>query len=232
MGSILFEVLNAGGIAAALDLIAEKLAYLATIIKLPALAMFVVGAIVAVFVGTLGYKYIKLISTICFAAAGYGIGEALFRTAQTSFGWNLPGFASKIAGVVLLILMTFLAYKKFAYALFGVAGFVGFLITYLLFPNYAIAAAVGVVIAMVAMYFVRYAFVIITSGVAGAFLMAMISAMAPTVKLLQLSGLVGKILAIAAVVIFVSIQLQVTKKESKKFHGPKRVKIRRVFDAW
>ena len=232
MGSIFVEVLNAGGVAPALNLVSEKLSDLATAIKLPALAMFVLGAIVALLVGALGYKYIKLLSTICFAAAGYGIGEALFRTAKTSFAWDVPDFANIIAGVVLLVLMAILAYKKFAYALFGLAAFIGFFVMYLLVPNYIIAIAVGVVVAMLAMCFVRYAFVILTSLVAGYFLMAMISAMVPTVSLLQLSGVVGNILAILAVLMFVSIQLTGTKKEAKKLNGPKRVKIRRVFDAW
>ena len=232
MGSVFFEILNAGGYARALDLIAEKVSFLATTIKLPAIAMLVVGAIIAILVGTLGYKYIKLLSTVCFAVAGYGIGEALFSLASNSLGWKLPDYAGIIAGVVLFALLGFLAFKKIAFAMFGVACFAGFVMMYLFLPNYIIAIAVGAVVAMVSMYFVRYAFVIITSCAAGAVLMAMISAMAPQVALLQLGGLVGKILAISAALIFVSVQFSATKKESKKFQGPRRVKIRRVFDAW
>ena len=232
MGSVFFEIFNAGGYARALDLIAEKVSFLATTIKLPAIAMLVVGAIIAILVGTLGYKYIKLLSTVCFAVAGYGIGEALFRTASNSFGWKFPDYAGIIAGVVLFALLGFLAFKKIAFAMFGVACFAGFVMMYLFLPNYVIAIAVGAVVAMVSMYFVRYAFVIITSCAAGAVLMAMISAMAPQVALLQLGGLVGKILAITAALIFMSVQFSATKKESKKFQGPRRVKIRRVFDAW
>ena len=232
MGSVFFEIFNAGGYARALDLIAEKVSFLATTIKLPAIAMLVVGAIIAILVGTLGYKYIKLLSTVCFAVAGYGIGEALFKTASNSFGWKLPDYAGIIAGVVLFALLGFLAFKKIAFAMFGVACFAGFVMMYLFLPNYVIAIAVGAVVAMVSMYFVRYAFVIITSCAAGAVLMAMISAMAPQVALLQLGGLVGKILAITAALIFMSVQFSATKKESKKFQGPRRVKIRRVYDAW
>lgn len=232
MGSLFLEMLNAGGLAPALNLLAEKLSYLATVIKLPAMVMLLLGAVVAILVGTLGYKYIKLIATACFAIAGYGIGEAIFRTAKNSFGWNTPDYASIIAGVVLLALLGFLAYKKIAYALFGVAGLAGFALMYFIFPNYLIAVAVGVVVALLAMYFVRRSFIFITSFSAGLVLMALISAMAPTVKLLQLSGLVGKILAIIVSLIFVSIQMGLTQSEAKKLHGPRRVKIRRVFDAW
>ena len=234
MGPIFLEILNAGGYAAALNLIAEKLAYVAGIIKLPTSAVFVAGAILALLVGAIGYKYLKFISTVCFAVAGYGIGEALFRNAQNAFAWQLPDFASKIAGVVLMLVLAFLAFKKIAYALFGVAGAAGFVAMYLFVPNYIVAAAVGVVVAMVAMYFVRWAFVIITSCAAGAVLMAILSAMAPTVGILQLSGVVGKVLAILAALIFVSVQITSTKKEGAKKvgGGTRRVKIRRVFDAW
>ena len=69
MGSVFFEILNAGGYARALDLIAEKVSFLATTIKLPAIAMLVVGAIIAILVGTLGYKYIKLLSTVSISFA-------------------------------------------------------------------------------------------------------------------------------------------------------------------
>ena len=234
MGPIFLEILNAGGYAAALNLIVEKLAAVAGIIKLPTIAVFVAGAILALLVGALGYKYIKLISTVCFAVAGYGIGEALFRNAQNVFSWQLPDFASKIAGVVLMLVLAFLAFKKIAYALFGVAGAAGFVAMYLFVPNYIVAAAVGVVVAMVAMYFVRWAFVIITSCAAGAVLMAILSAMVPSVGILQLSGVVGKVLAILAAIIFVSVQITSTKKEGAKKvgGGTRRVKIRRVFDAW
>ena len=232
MGSVIFEILGAGGLAPALSLIAEKLSDLATTVKIPATVMLALGAVAAILIGTLGYKYIKLFSTVCFALIGYGAGEALFRTAQTTNGWNVPDFARIIAGVVLLVFLGFLAYKKIAYALFGVAGFSAFVLSYFIYPNYIVAAAVGIVIAMVSMYFVRHAFIIITSFYAGFGFLGMVSAMAPTVKLLQLSGVVGKISAFVITLIFVLIQLSASRKETQKFRATKRVKIRRVFDAW
>ena len=232
MGSSFFELLNAGGYAAALNLLAEKVAGLAVALKFPAIVTLMLAAIMAIVVGAIGYKYIKVVVTGCFAFAGYAIGEAIFKALQAKFGWNVPGYAPIIAGAVLLVLLGFLAYKKFAYALFGLAGFATFVFAYLFIPNYVITIAIGAVAAMAAMYFVRYAFILITSCSAGAILMAMIAAMAPQARLLQLDGVVGKILAISAALIFISVQLTATKKESKKFAGPKRVKIRRVFDAW
>ncbi len=233
MGSVFFEILGAGDIPSAMNVIIDKLSALATSIKLPAVAMFVLGAIVAVLVGVLGYKYIKLLSTVCFAVAGYGIGNSLFEVAKAHFAWNVPNLVGTLAGVVLLVLLGYLAYKKFAYALFGVACFAGFIFAYFVYPNYILAIAVGIIVAMVSMYFVRYAFVVITSFAGGYMLVGMFSAIFPHIALLKLDeGFVGMFLAIVASLLFVSIQLHGSGKEAKRFRGPRRVKIRRVFDIW
>lgn len=233
MGSIFFEILDAGSVASALNLITDKLSSAAETIKLPTIVMLALGAIVAVLVGTLGYKYIKLLSTICFAIAGYGLGGSLFEVAKAQYGWNVPDLVGTIVGVAMLLLLAFLAYKKFAYALFGVACFTGFILAYFIYPDYIIAIAAGVVVAMLSMYFVRYAFVIITSFGGGFAMIAMLSAIAPQVALLKLDeGFIGTFLAVIASLFFVSIQFTATHNEAKKHHGPRRVKIRRVFDAW
>ncbi len=235
MGSIFFEILASGGIPEALNLVTEKLSSLATMIKLPALVLFVLGAAAAMFVGTLGYKYIKLISSACFAIAGYGLGGALFEVAKAHWGWNLPDFVGTIAGIALLALLGYLAYKKFAYALFGVACFVGFVLAYFVYPNYVLAIAVGVIIAMLSMYFVRYAFVTITAFGGGFTLIAMLSAIAPGVAVLKLDeGFVGMFIAVVVSLFFVSLQFYATRGSGagKLLHGKKRVKIRRVFDMW
>ena len=237
MGSIFFEFLEAGGVLEALGLLTEKISSVATIIKLPELVLFILGAAVAVFVGCAGYKYIKLISTACFVVAGYGIGEALFETAKGHWSWNIPDFVGTVAGIVLLALLGYLAYKKFAYALFGVACFAGFMLAYYTYPNYLLAIAVGVIVAMLSMHFVRYAFVILTSFGSGCVLMAMIAAMFPQVTLLQQNeGFVGRFVTIVASLLFVAIQFYSTKGSgtgaNKLHNGKKRVKIRRVFDVW
>jgi hypothetical protein len=249
MSAIFFEILGAGGLSAALNLITEKLGSVATTVNVPAIAAYALGAVIAVLVGVFGYKYIKLLSAACFAVAGYGIGDALFNLVNTKFNLNLPAFVGIIAGVVLLAVLGFLAYKKVAYALFGVACFAGFVVAYFIYPNYLIALAIGVVVAFAAMYSIRTTFVAITSFAGGVTLIAMLSAIAPDVTQLRLGeGNIGKIIAIAAAFAFSALQYRITKgkKGSKgtkndniltgsklvKTLGPKRVKIRRVFDGW
>ena len=236
MGSLFFEILASGGIPEALDLVTETLSSLATTLKIPALVLFILGAAAALFVGVMGYKYIKLIAAACFAVAGYGLGGALFSVAKAKWSWNIPDFVGVIAGIAVLALLGYLAYKKFAYALFGVACFAGFIFAYFVYPNYVLAIAVGVIVAMVSMYFVRYAFVVITSFGGGLTLIAMISAIAPDVGMLKLSeGFMGMFIAIVVSLSFTAIQFYRTpagKGSSKLFQGKKRVKIRRVFDMW
>ena len=233
MGSVFFDILNAGDVASSFYVINEKLSNVATYINLPAIAMFIFGAVIAAFLGIFGYKYIKLVSTVCFAAAGYGIGAGVFGLLKEAYAWNIPDFVGIIVGVVILALLGFLAYKKFAYALFGVACFIGFALAYFIYPNYTVALAIGIFIAMLCMYFVRHAFIILTSSFAGFALVSMFSGMLPRAPLFDLYGSIGKILALVLVLIFVLVQLRMSRKEAKtNSRGAKRVKIRRVFDAW
>ena len=232
MGSVLSKILNAGGVGGAINEATNMIVSLASG-KIPEKVILVAGMILAVLIGTIGYKYIKLFSTAIFGAVGYAIGFTAFRMVQAHFGWDVPGFVAYLAGIAVLVLLGFLAYKKFAYAMFLIAGAVGFLVGYFIYPSYFLGAALAIIVAMVAMNFVRYGFVGIMSVSAGFILMGMISAMAPNVRLLSLSeGFVGKLLALIISFVFVAIQLRVSHSEAKKQNGPRRVKIRRVFDTW
>ena len=232
MGSVLLKILNAGGIGGAInELINTVISFTGG--KIPEKAVLIAGLVLAVFIGILGYKYIKLLSTAFFAVAGYIIGSAGFGVIKGHFGWNIPNVVSYLVGVALLILLAYVAYKKFAYALCIIAGGIGFLAGYFIYPRYLVAAAVAVVVAMLAMCFVRYGFTAILSVTAGFLFMGMISAMVPDVRLLSLTeGFVGKLIAIVLSLIFVAIQLHMSHVEIKKLRGPRRVKIRRVFDTW
>lgn len=233
MGAVLTKILNAGGIGGAIREITDMLTSSAEGIKIPKEAVLIAGLLLAVFVGILGYKYIKLLSTAIFGIMGYAIGSEFFYLAKNSFGWDLPEFVLYLLSIALFVLLGCLAYKKFAYALFFIAGIVGFFAGYFIYPSYFLAVAMAVLAAMLAMSFVRYGFVIILSVCAGFIFMGMISAMAPDVRLLSLSeGFVGILLAIVVAFIFVAIQLAMSRTETKKLSGPRRVKIRRVFDTW
>ena len=232
MGAVLAKILNAGGVGGAIREATNMLTSSAEG-KIPDKVILIAGLILAVFVGVLGYKYIKLLSTAVFGVIGYAIGFECFNMAKNHFGWNIPEFVAYLLGIAMLVLLGCLAYKKFAYALFSIAGMAGFLTGYFIYPSYFLAIAMAVLVAMLSMNFVRYGFVIILSVSAGFIFMGMISAMAPEVALLSLTkGFVGILLAIMIALVFVAIQLSMSRTEAKKLSGPRRVKIRRVFDTW
>ena len=233
MGSTVLEFLGTGNIPKALIWVTEKLSAFAASIKIPALVMFILGALVAAFIGAVGYKCVKLVCAAGLGAVGYAIGYALVNFASGRFGWKIPGFVGIIVGFVLLDVLGFLAFKKFAFALYGVIGVTVFVVTYFMFSNYVIALAIAIVVAMLSLCAVRWATIITTSFIGGFTLIAMIWAAIPQFEALNFNaGITGEIIAIVASVAFMVIQLVSTKPAKKVAQGPKRVKIRRVFDGW
>ena len=234
MGSVLLKILNAGGVGGALREVTNMIVALVGG-KIPEKAILVAGMVLAVLIGTLGYKYIKLVAAAVLGGVGYAVGLYGFRFIEGRLGFNLPNIADYLIGAVVLVLLGYLAYKKFTYALFMIAGAFGFLVGYFIYPNYFVGAACAVVVAMVAMCFIRYGFVTILSVCAGFLFMGMLSAWLPGIRLLSLSeGFVGRILALILAAAFAAIQLYLSRGEVKKFasKGVKRVKVRRVYDSW
>ena len=243
MGAVFTDMLNAGSIVGAMNVVNDAIASFAQTINIPAIAVFIVGAVAAILVGLFGYKYVKLVTMVCYGVIGYAIGEQFFFILKENEGKNLGEFWKYVFGIVVMALLGYLAYKMFAYAMFGMAGLVGFIICYFFYPNYFVAIVCAVIVAMIAMCYVRYAFIGLFSIWAGAATMSMVSEMFPDVRLLSLSkGIVGSILAFVLMVIFLMVQLYTSAGQTKTGilgggkilgkSGSKRVKIRRVFDAW
>lgn len=235
MGSVFERILNAGGVGGALD---EVLNTLSSSLgkSVPEKAIHIVGLLIAIFIGAFGYKYVKLLTTVIMGGVGYALGsEVLFYVAKDTFGWTFASYAPYVFGGVLLVLLAYLGYERFAFALFLVSGFLGFLIGYFIYPNYFLAIAIAVLAAMQAIGYVRPGFIVISSIMGGFLFIGMISAMVPDVQLLSLSqGITGKLMATVCVLIFMLIQFMVSRPEASKARrgGTKRVKIRRVFDSW
>ena len=233
MGAVLAKILNAGGVGKAINEMISMLVSSAEGSNIPGTVVLVAGLILSVFIGIFGYKYIKLLSVAIFGVIGYGIGSEFFFMAINQFGWELPPLVAYLFGIAMFVLFVCLVYKKFAYALFVVAGMVGFFVGYFIYPNYFLAFAVAIVVALLAISFVRYCFVILLSVCAGFILVGMVSALVPDFRLLSLTeGFVGTLIAVVVSLIFVAIQLRMSHVEIKKMSGPRRVKIRRVFDTW
>lgn len=233
MGAVLAKILNAGGVGGAIREITDMLVLSAESINIPKQAVLIAGLLLAVWVGILGYKYIKLVAMTVFGIIGYAIGSEFFYMANNLLGWELPDFVAYLFGIVMFVLLGGIAYKKFAYALFFMAGMAGFLTGYFIYPNYFLATAIAILVALLAISFIRYGFIIILSVTSGFILASMISDLVPDVRFLSLTeGYVGIIIAVVASLLFMAIQLQMSRIEIKKLNSLRRVKIRRVFDAW
>ena len=233
MGAVLAKILNAGGVGGAIREITDMLVLSAESINIPKQAVLIAGLLLAVWVGILGYKYIKLVAMTVFGIIGYAIGSEFFYMANNLWGWELPAFVAYLFGIVMFVLLGGIAYKKFAYALFFMAGMAGFLTGYFIYPNYFLATAIAILVALLAISFIRYGFIIILSVTSGFILASMISDLVPDVRFLSLTeGYVGIIIAVVASLLFMAIQLQMSRIEIKKLNSLRRVKIRRVFDAW
>ena len=250
MDSALLKVLNAGSIGAAIEMVTQKIISVAAGINVPEKVVLVLGLILAALVGVFGYKYIKLLTTGVFGVAGYVIGFEVFTMVNRHFAWNLPGACAYIVGAVMLFGLGYLAFKKFVFALFGMAALAGFVGAYLVHPDYFLAIAAAVIVSMVSMYFIRYAFIAIISSAAAFVTVAMVASLAPSLTWVSLiASTTGKWVALGVAIVYVIIQLLPAKKDSafsvssaasssspnsilNKVMGKKRVKIRRVFDIW
>ena len=242
MSTLFFDMLQAGGFIPSLKVLSDALAVMADSVNLPHTVAFLWGSLVAVLVGFLGYRYVKILPAAYFGVVGYALGSSLFVLANARFDLDLPNLCKHIVGLALMAGLAYLSYKKIAYALFCMAWFSAFVLAYFIYPNYILAIAVGLVAAMVAMHFVRYAVIIFTSFGGGFLLMAMVSAMAPDITRLSLEvGRTGKALAILVSLLFAVVQYYLTKNrpepaETQKFtsgkSGTGRVKVRRVYNIW
>lgn len=241
MSTLFFDMLQAGGFIPALKVLSDALAAMADSASLPHNVAFFWGALIAVLVGFLGYRYVKILPAAYFGVLGYALGSSLFVLANARFDLDLPNLCKHVVGFALMAVLAYLSYKKIAYALFCMVWFSGFVFAYFIYPNYILAIAVGLAAAMVGMHFVRYAVILITSFGGGFLLMAMVSAMAPDITRLSLEvGRTGKALAILVSLIFAAVQYYLTKDrpepaETKKFSsgrsdGTRRVKVRRVYN--
>lgn len=257
MDSALLKVLNAGSIGAAIEMVTQKIISIAAGINVPEKVVLVLGLVLAALVGVFGYKYIKLLTTGIFGVAGFVIGFEVFTMVNRHFAWNLPGACAYIVGVVMLFGLGYLAFKKFVFALFGMAALAGFVGAYLVHPDYFLAIAAAVIVSMVSMYFIRYAFTAIISSAAAFVTVAMVASLIPSFTWASLiASTTGKWVALGVAIVYFIIQLLPSKKDSafsvsaaasaaatsssrfssksilNKVMGKKRVKIRRVFDIW
>jgi len=239
MGSLFLKVLAAGDIATVLARANAKIAAFAESISVPAFIFYVLGAVLAVGAGFLGYKLIKLLVSLSFTVVGYALGEELYLLVAGYFKLESFDWLAYVAGAVVAILFFFLAFKKFSYAFCAVMGVVGFMLGFFYVHDVSLALGCGIVLALVCMFMIRPAFILLTSG-GGAFVaVSMVSALLPDVSYLKLNeGYIGLLVALGLTVLFVLVQVLTTHGDAKKENAktaaapaPKRRVKRRIIEA-
>ena len=133
-------------------------------------SMFIAGAVLAVIIGMLGYRLIKVFMGISIGLVGFfaGMELASYLRETVSAIAKMPNWIGyAIGGVLALVFMT-LGFSKFSYAMFAMFALVGYNFANYYLPHRPLLAIAGaVVLALLSTLFVRFSFVLISSAVGG-----------------------------------------------------------------
>lgn len=130
--------------------------------------LFGVGIGLALIVGLFGYKMIKLLLSLSFAAVGYSAGTQLFLFLGSKIS-GLPEWAEYVCGGVLALLFLCMSFAKFSYVWFGSAVLMGGVAASLFIPAEYPLLILGaaLVIGLISVMLIRTMFVLTTSFGAG-----------------------------------------------------------------
>ena len=191
-------------------------------IGIPAFVFYAVGAVLALALGLLAYKIVKLLTGL--AAGGFAfvfLGGLIYAFVLNAFSFQLnPIVRYAISGVLALVFFI-IGFAKYKYIVFAVMAMVGYLVTAFYTAPYIsgiVAPITGaIVFALLSALCLRVAFVIATSFVFGFMLTYMISCALPTVTILNMQeNALALVIAAAVSVVMLVIQLLITRKQDKK----------------
>ena len=184
-------------------------------LTVPAIAFYIAGIALAVIVGFFSFKLIKLLLGAGMAAVGYYIGGYGFFYIADLFKLELPDFAAYIAGGVIALLFFILAFKKFSHAMFVLMGIIGYVVTSFYVDNLFLEIGGAILLAFLSMFFIRLAFILLTSVPAGLLVVSFLSQILPDVAVLNLSeGWIGLAIAGGVALVFTVVQLIITRKDT------------------
>lgn len=181
-------------------------------------SMFIAGAVFAVIVGLLGYRFIKLFMGVLIGLVGYFAGLELFAYLQetTSVIAKAPQWTSYVVGVFLAVMFMALGFSKFSYAMFALFTVIGYNFAGYYLPDRPLLALAGaVVLALLSTLIVRFSFILVSS-VAGGFAVVMyLGALLPKARFLQL-GAEKSAFWVAVGVVLVFFVFQYATRRRKK----------------
>ncbi len=200
----------------------------AAALGIPALVFQIAALVLAAVVGIFGYKLIKLLTAVAAGVVGYYlVGAELYFLVCSWFNLTLPDWAVYIPAAVFAILFFFLAFKKFSYTFYTVMGIIGVVLTYFYSQNILLAIGGGLFLALLAMYMIRFAFVLLTSLAAGFVGVSVLSAVLPDVAILKISleNWIGIAIAGGVALVFIIIQMIITRNDQKTIASSGKTKF-------
>lgn len=206
MGRDVFSVLS--DINANISSFAEK-------IHLPSLVFYILGVAIALFLGICGYKFIKLFMSLSFAAIGYCVGtEVVVFINSKLTDYETMSWVKYVLGGLFALLFLVLAFRKFSYVMFAEIALVGISTgLFYLDGNKVLALGTGLLLALLCVYIVRWAFIVISSAVGGFMIVDFLSQIITKADFLKLdSSIVALCIAIGLSVVFIVVQLISTQK--------------------
>ncbi len=152
-------------------------------------SMFIAGAALALIIGLIGYRLIKVIMGIAIGAVGYFAGVELFVYLQenTSVIAKAPDWIGYVIGAILAVVFMSLGFSKFSYAMFAMFALIGYNFTAYYLPDRALLAVAGaVVLALLSTLVVRFSFIVISSAIGGFAGVMYLGELIPKANFLQL----------------------------------------------
>ncbi len=178
-------------------------------IRIPPAILYAVGIVLAIGIGLSCYKLMKIWLGLLGAVAGYyltGNGLMLFNAGSAR---DVPMLLVYVLAIVMAVGLFFLAFKNPTYVFFAVMAVAGFGMTYFYTQNELFSLIGALLLALICVFLVRVAFVIVSSLVGGTVAVSLLGALLPSMEILQLKA--GNWVAMGIVVglsaVFAAFQL-------------------------
>lgn len=203
------------------DNLSERMSQWATDLNIKVMIFYIIGVVFALLAGALGYRLIKVLLAAGFAYVGYFAGLELFDLIVSSASFSIPGWISYVIGGLCAVLLFLAAFFRFSYALYTALAFIGYHLTIHLTAAHIaepglLAIAAGLLLALVAIFFVRLSFVLISSYLGGVFSVGFLGLLLPKVEVLQLgTNNIAFLIVIGLFVVFTVLQLLTTRRPRK-----------------
>lgn len=134
--------------------------------KIPELVFGIVGIVLALLIGFVGYKLIRPTVSLLVAYAGLIVGDQLFRVLDAHLV-NMPDWASWIFAAWIALVFAALAFARASYVWAILAGAGGYCTVLFYIDNVILALGGAFLVAIIVSYLVRTSYVLFSGITAG-----------------------------------------------------------------